>query len=158
MLPLSLQKRNRPQEGRWATGVATRTMGRETIVPVQRLAEYPFSPNTDTDLPRPTWQKTKKTPEISDDEDDDMNLQEPWNKSTMVYSWPEAVTILADATKPGTVANEIMIRAMTKKGCAPTSAHTLRRLSNDRADRKLILDIPWSGQEQNGRRSIQFWN
>ena len=33
---------------------------------------------------------------------------------------------------------------------ASTSPHTVRRLLNDRADGKLILDIPWTGKGHNG--------
>ena len=68
----------------------------------------------------------------------------------MIYSWSKAVTIIADATKPATAARGDMMRAMIKKGWAPTSLHTLRRLLNDRAHGKLILDIPWTGKGHNG--------
>lgn len=86
------------------------------------------------------------------------DLLEPRNKSTMVYTRSEAVTILAATTKPGTTQRGEMIRAMIKKGWAPTTSihQTLNPLLKDRREGKLIFDVPWSGSGHNGggRRTI----
>ena len=98
--------------------------GYETTVRIQRITEYFCSTNSDADLPRPKRQKTEKTPKISDNGDVEVEFPEARNKSTLVYSRPEAVTIIADATKPNTVARGGMMRAMIKKRWEPTSPHT----------------------------------
>ena len=88
--------------------------------------------------------------EISDNKENKVDLPEPRNKFTMVYSRPEAATILADATKPASIARGLMMRAIIDKQWAPTSVYTLCRLLKQQAAGELIANVPWTGRVNNG--------
>ena len=97
------------------------------------------------------------SPQCSDDKESaTMALPTPINTATMVYSKPEAVRILS-RTKRQTTERRNMMFAMIKRGWAPTSDITLRRLMKKSDRGELVLDTPWSGNgHQGGGRKKVF--
>ena len=116
---------------------------RSTTVPMERIASH-LKVNCNDPDPR---ERKVRAATISPDADVELPL--PANRSTMVYTKPEAVAILS-ATKKGSKQRGNMMQTMISKKYAPTSEHTLRRLLKNAAAGDLILDTSWSGNGHNG--------
>ena len=131
-------------------------MESETTVAVQRITEYLRSTSVDHGLPRKKREITDVACPRPKQQKIEVDLPEPRDKSTMMYSRPEAVSILADATIHGSKERRAMMDVMIDKGWASTSVYTLRRLLKQRANIILVLDVPCSGNGNNGGGTWAF--